>query len=138
MELQRDEIVDIPANRVKFFGGTGKMLLPSPATIEALIEKIPAHQLLTTELLRQKLTTQFNVQGVCPITTRKSLRAVAHDGEKQVAYWRVINTSGKLIPNFPGGIEGHAALLRKEGFTIDIQGKVPVVQSFTEHLAHLE
>jgi hypothetical protein len=29
MEPQEDVIVDIPKDRVKFFGGTGKMLLPS-------------------------------------------------------------------------------------------------------------
>jgi hypothetical protein len=32
MEPQEDVIVDIPADRIKFFGGTGKMLLPGPAT----------------------------------------------------------------------------------------------------------
>ena len=135
MEPQEDKIVDIPENRVKFFGCSGKMLLPSPATVEALIMKIPERHLLTMDLLRKKLTDQFNVQGTCPVTTRKSLQTVAHDAGKQVAYWRVINMSGELIAHFPGGVEEHAALLRKEGFTIDTQGKVPKVQSFTERLA---
>ena len=138
MEPQVDEIVDIPANRIKFFGGTGKMLLPGPATIAGLINHIPEHQLLTTEQLRQKLTEQFKVQGTCPVTTRKSLQAVAHDTGKRVAYWRVINTNGTLISHFPGGVEGHAALLRNEGFTINTEGKTPKVQAFRESLAHFE
>lgn len=138
MELQEDEIVDIPENRIKFFGGPGKMLLPSPATVEALIKKIPESQLLTTELLRKKLTDQFHVQGTCPVTTKKALQAVAHDASEQVAYWRVINASGNLIAHFPGGVEGQAALLRKEGFAIDTRGKVPKVQAFRERLARLD
>jgi hypothetical protein len=35
MESQKDLIVDIPKERIRFFGGGGKMLLPSPATIGA-------------------------------------------------------------------------------------------------------
>ncbi|HCI80406.1 MAG TPA: hypothetical protein DHW02_12030 [Ktedonobacter sp.] len=138
MEPQDYEIVDIPENRIKFFGGSGKMLLPGPATIEAFIKNIPEHQLLTTDLLRKKLTEQFQVQGTCPVTTRKSLQTVAHDTGKRVAYWRLINTNGTLISHFPGGVEGHAALLRQEGFTIDTQGKTPKVQAFKESLTRFE
>ena len=138
MEPQNDEIVAIPENRIKFFGGSGKMLLPGPATKEDVIKNIPEHQLLTTELLRKKLTEQFKVQGTCPVTTRKSLQAVAQDSSKRVAYWRVINANGTLISHFPGGVEGHAALLRKEGFTINTEGKTPKVQAFRESLARFE
>ncbi len=73
MEPKEDTIVDIPKDRLKFFGGAGKMLLPGPATVAALIEKVPAHKLITTNLLCQKLTQQSNVQGPAPVTTQKSL-----------------------------------------------------------------
>lgn len=138
MEPEDSQIVDIPENRVKYFGCSGKMLLPGPATVAGLIEHIPEHQLLTTDLLRKMLTEQFKVQGTCPVTTRKSLQTVAHDGSKQVAYWRVINANGTLIAHFPGGVEEQAALLRKEGFTIDTHRKIPKVLAFTNSLAHLE
>ena len=71
MEPQEDVIVDIPKDRVKFFGGTGKMLLPSPATVAALIKKIPKRKLITTNLLCKELTDQFKVRGTCPVTTQK-------------------------------------------------------------------
>ena len=137
MEPQADEIVDIPENRIKFFGGPGKMLLPSPATVEALIKMLPESRLITTDLLRQQLTLQFKVQGTCPVTTRKALQAIANDSS-QAAYWRVINQSGGLIASFPGGVEGHAELLRKEGFTIDTTGKTPKVKDFKEELVHFD
>jgi alkylated DNA nucleotide flippase Atl1 len=134
MELQEDVIVDISAAQEGFFGGPGKMLLPSHATVEALIKKIPKHQLMTTSLLRATLAAQFNVQGTCPVTTRKALVAIAQYSSHDVAYWRVIKQSGELIAKFPGGVEAHAALLKQEGFTIDSTGKAPKVKNFKASL----
>ena len=134
MEPQEDVIVDIPNERLKFFGGTGKMLLPSPATVAALLKKIPEHKLVTTSLLCLELTHQFKVRGTCPVTTQKALQAIAHGSSENIAYWRVINTNGGLIARFPGGTAGQAALLVKEGFTIDTKGKVSKVKNFRESL----
>jgi hypothetical protein len=74
MEPKEDAIVDIPTDRLRFFGGAGKMLLPGPATVAARIEKVPAHKLITTHLICQKLTQQFNVRGTCPATTKRPFR----------------------------------------------------------------
>ena len=92
MEPKEDAIVDIPKDRLRFFGGPGKMLLPGPATVAALIDKVPAHKLITINLLCQKLT--FNVRGKSPVTTQRVLQAVAHDASNEVAYWRVIKADG--------------------------------------------
>ena len=78
MEPQEDAIVDITENRLRFFGGPGKMLLPSPAIVAALIEKIPENKLISTDLLRAELTEQFNVQGTCPVTTQKALHMIEY------------------------------------------------------------
>jgi hypothetical protein len=134
MEPQEDVIVDIPKDRLRFFGGAGKMLLPGPATVAALIEKVPAHKLITTSLLCQKLTEQFNVQGTCPVTTQKALQAVAHDPRSDVAYWRVIKANGGLMTRFPGGAEGQAERLRNEGFAVDGRGKASKVKNFEDSL----
>ena len=131
---QEDLIVEIPENRLKFFGGTGKMLLPSPTTVAALIKEIPEHKLITTRILCKELTDQFKVRGTCPVTTQKALQEIAHDSANECPYWRVVNTSGGLIARFPGGVGGQAALLRKEGFAIDTKQKVPKVKGFRESL----
>jgi len=135
MEPQEDAIVDIPEHRIRYFGTSGKMLLPCTAPIATWIKKIPEHHLMTTDLLRKKLTEQFNVQGTCPVTTQKALQAVAHNESAQVAYWRMIKKNGELIASFPGGVEDHAARLQKEGFIIDTSGKHPKIQDFAAHLA---
>jgi alkylated DNA nucleotide flippase Atl1 len=135
MSLPEDIIVEIPENRVKFFGTTGKMLLPCPATVAALIQKIPAGKLITTNLLAKQLSVQFKVQGTCPVTTRKALQAIANDPNSQVAYWRVINKNGGLLASYPGGVAGQAARLTAAGFTIETGGKAAKVKDFSTHLA---
>ena len=134
MEPQEDLVVDIPKERIKFFGGAGKMLLPGPATVAALIKKVPEHKLITTRLLCQELTDQFKVKGTCPVTTQKAVQAIAHDSTKKVPYWRVIQANGGLMSRFPGGVEGQATLLRKEGFALDRKGKAAKVRNFRENL----
>jgi alkylated DNA nucleotide flippase Atl1 len=134
---EQDLIVDIPPNRVRYFGGTGKMLLPGPATIRALIQNVPTKQVITTELIRKKLTAQFHVQGTCPVTTLKALKAMANDASSGAPYWRVIKKNGNLMSTFPGGVKGQAALLRKEGIGIDTRAKTPRVRNFEERLATL-
>jgi len=134
MEQKVDAIVDIPKDRLSFFGGAGRMLLPSPTTVAALVEKVPAGKLVTTNLLCQKLAEQFNVRGTCPVTTQQALQAFAHDAGNEVAYWRVIKADGGLIARFPGGAEGQAERLTKEGFALDRRGKVPKVKNFRESL----
>ena len=129
-----DQIVDIPPNRVKFFGGSGKMLLPSPAAVESVLLEIPPHRLVTTGQLRQELTRIFGVQGTCPVTTQKALVTLAHDPENQAPYWRVINQNGGLISRFPGGVQGHAALLQTEGFNIKIQGDTRRIKNYKEYI----
>lgn len=134
MKQQEDVIVEISEQRKKFFGCSGKMLVPSQATVAAQITKIPEHKLVTADLLQRELADQFNVQVTCPVTTRKALQAIAKDSSKQVPYWRVLKKNGELFALFPGGVEGHAARLRKEGFSIDTLGKVARVHNFREDL----
>lgn len=136
--METDTIVDIPEKRVKFFGTTGKMLLPSPTTIASILHQIGENQIITTEMLSNVLADRFDVQAVCPITTRKSLTALAHDSTNTAPFWRVVKANGDLTAIFPGGAEGQAELLREEGMTIDSDGKKPRVRHFNEKLARLD
>lgn len=129
-----DMIVEIPEERVKFFGTTGRMLLPSTITVATAVQQIPAQKLITTSHLRAQLSRQFNVEGTCPVTTKKALLAIANDPGLNVPYWRVVNQNGGLISQFPGGIEGQAARLRDEGFIIEASGKTAKVKYYKDNL----
>lgn len=133
MEQQEDVIADISPAREKFFGCSGKMLLPSPKTVAAFIQKMPARKLITTELLRTKLAAQFNVQATCPVALRQALQAIANDASHKVAFWRVVKKKGELISTYKGGLNMHATLLSKDGFAIDLAGKAPKAKDFAEN-----
>ncbi len=138
MESQGDAIVEIAPQQIKFFGGPGKMVLPSPATVAALIRKIPANKVITTDLLRRTLAKQFEVEGACPVTTKKALKAIANGPDYKAPYWRVIKQNGELIDYFPGGARGHATLLRKEGLVIEAKGKALKVKQFKDNLVEFD
>jgi DNA-binding transcriptional MerR regulator/predicted transcriptional regulator YdeE/alkylated DNA nucleotide flippase Atl1 len=134
--MEADEIVPIPEKRVKFFGTTGKMLLPSPATLAAILNRIQEKQIVTTEQLSKLLAEMFEVEAVCPVTTRKSLSALANDPDNTAPFWRVVKPNGELTAIFPGGVTGQAELLMDEGVGIDVTGKSLKIKQFKDKLAH--
>ena len=130
-----DSIVQIAPQLERFFGTSGRMLKPCAATVAALVAKIPAGQLVTMDSLRRKLADQFGVEVACPYDTKMALLEIANDPSLNqsglnLAYWRVIKTNGELNPNYPGGLEAHAAFLQSEGFTVDDSGKRPRIKPF--------
>jgi alkylated DNA nucleotide flippase Atl1 len=136
MELQEDVIEDISKAREKFFGCSGKMLMPSRQTVQALLEQIPQHQLATTELIQRTLAAQFNVEVTCPVATRKALQAIAKDSSGSVAFWRVVKKNGELMSIFPGGVAFQAQQLTQQGFEIDATGKKPKVLNLKTNLVN--
>jgi alkylated DNA nucleotide flippase Atl1 len=137
MELQEDVIVDISKAREKFFGCSGKMLLPSRKTVQALLEQIPQHQLATTEWIQRTLAAQFNVEVTCPVATRKALQAIAKDSSGNLAFWRVVKKNGELMAIYPGGVAVQAEQLTQQGFEIDSTAKKPKVLNLKANLVDL-
>jgi alkylated DNA nucleotide flippase Atl1 len=134
MDDEVDAFKPIAPAQVNFFGGPGTMLLPSPKTVAAMLKRVPARRLITTDLLRQKLAEQFGVQGTCPMTTRRALQTIANDPKGKAPYWRVINQNGQLIDRFPGGAAAQGARLEAEGFVIDTGGPKPRLKAFKDRL----
>ncbi len=137
VELQEDVIADISKAREKFFGCSGKMLLPSRKTVEALLRRIPHYQLATTELIQRTLAAQFNVEVTCPVATRKALQAIAKDPSGNLAFWRVVKKNGELLAIFPGGVAVQAERLRQQGFEVDTTAKKPKVVNLKANLVQL-
>jgi alkylated DNA nucleotide flippase Atl1 len=123
-----DSIVEIAPQLERFFGMTGRMLKPSVKTIAAMLAHIPSGQVMTTDSLRRTLADQFGVEVTCPYDTKMALLAISHDpilnaSGLNVPFWRVVKANGELIPKFAGGLEVQVALLRAEGFTVNVDGK---------------
>ncbi len=137
LDFEENHFKDIAPPQMAYFGGPGKMLIPSRATVEAVIRRIPESKVLTTDRLRRKLADDFGVQGTCPVTTRKILRLIASDAQG-AAYWRIVKQNGELIDSFPGGVGAQAALLEGECIAINSKGKAPKVEALRDKLAQIK
>ena len=122
----------------------GKMLVPRPLDIDALVRKIEKGKLATIDQIRKRLAHDFHAGYTCPLCSGMFLRIAAEAAEEDLAqgqqhvtpYWRVIKANGCLNEKLPGGVEGQAARLREEGHTIEPgKGrKPPVVKDFERYL----
>lgn len=118
MHMLVDEIVPISPDRQKFFGVAGRMLLPCPDTVAALLREVPSGKVVTMEVLRGELARRRGVEAVCPFQTKQALRAIAEKPEG-IPFWRLVAKNGALLKYLPGGVEKHAALLKKERVPIE-------------------
>ena len=117
-ELRSDVIVDIPKEQEHRFGCSGKMLKPSRASVEALVEKIPQGMVMTTTSLRKTLAERHNAQVTCPFLTKRALMAIAQDSHTTSPLWRVVMANGEMIAAYPGGGTEQAKRLKNEGVMI--------------------
>lgn len=143
---QEPRVVDVPPKMVKRFG-TGKMLIPTPLLVDALIRKTQKGKLVTMNQIRERLAKDFHVNSTCPLTTGIFIRIAAEAAEEDLRmgkkritpYWRVLKADGSLNEKFPGGAEAQAAYLKEEGYSI-LAGKgkkPPKVKEFEKYLQKL-
>lgn len=127
-KLEKDiqpKLVDIPdkwASRI----GQGKMLVPSPLLVDAVIQKIKKGKLATVNNIRDFLADEYKADMTCPLTTGIFLNIAANAAQEDKAkgkskitpWWRVLKEGGQLNPTYPGGIKQQRQLLKQEGFDI--------------------
>ena len=114
--------------------GRGRMLIPRPLDVDAMMRKVEKGKLATANQIRERLAREHGADLTCPLVTGIFLRIAAEvaeedfrEGATQVTpYWRVVRADGSLNEKFPGGAEAQAARLSKEGHSIDPgRGKKP-------------
>ena len=137
------KIVQISKKMEKRFG-KGKMLIPKPLDVDAIIRRVKKGNLITQEQIREQLAKKFKVNVTCPITTGIFVRICAETAEEDrkagkkeaTPWWRVIKSDGGLNEKFPGGVKAQANYLKKEGFSIlPSKGREPPkVKNFEKYL----
>jgi len=111
--------------------GTGTMVIPAPAEVDALMRTVRRGRLITINQIRARLAKKHAADVCCPITTGIFAWIAAHAAEEDVAdgkkritpYWRTLKTGGELNPKYPGGLEKLKRRLRQEGHTLVTRGK---------------
>ena len=136
---QEAKIVDIPPRMQARFG-KGKMLIPKPLDVDALIGRVPEGKLSTVLQLRRVLAKRSKVDVTCPLCTGIFVRISAEAAEEErragkksvTPYWRVISSEGRLNPKFPGGVAQQSRMLSAEGHKVlrAAGKKAPAVADF--------
>lgn len=111
----------------------GRMLIPSPNAVAAVINTVPAGRLLTLSALRRSLALTYGADYTCPITTGIFLRIVAdaaeeermHGARSTTPWWRVVRDDGTLFIKLPGGVKRHAESLESEGIEVVRVRRIP-------------
>ncbi len=122
----------------------GKMLIPRPLDVDALIRRVPEGKLITDVQLRDRLAKDRRADYACPLTTGIFVWIASETSEEDRAqgrfpvtpYWRLVKADGCLNPRYPGGTDAQAERLRGEGHTVEPgKGKKPPrVKDFEKRL----
>jgi alkylated DNA nucleotide flippase Atl1 len=129
------ELVDTPK---------GRMYIPRPLEVDALMRQVPSGKLATTDRIRERLAREHGADYACPLVTGIFVRLAAEAavetiqaGERPVTpFWRTIRGDGSLNEKYPGGTAEQARLLGREGHAV-VPGKgkkPPKVADFEQHL----
>ena len=114
--------------------GRGRMLIPKPLDVDALVREIHQGKPATVDQIRERLARDFQADLTCPLTTGIFLRIAAEAAEEDLSrgerditpYWRVVRSDGSLNEKLPGGVEAQASRLREEAHSIEPgRGKKP-------------
>jgi len=128
--VKEPKIVDDPK-------GKGKMLIPTPRLVDALVRQIPRGKVSTSTEIRRKLAEDFNVDLACPLATGWFIKIVVGAAEEELRmgaeidkvapYWRVVKPNGCLPVKYPVSLSILAERLRVEGVKIaEKRGKLYV------------
>ena len=130
---QKPRIFEIPARMQGRFG-TGRMVIPRPLDVDALIRRVPRGRLVTVLQLREELARRSKADVACPLCTGIFVRIAAETAEEErragkktvTPYWRIVTGEGRLNPKFPGGTMAQERMLAREGHVIrGTNGKKP-------------
>src|SRR5216683_707471 len=122
--------------------GEGKMVIPAPMEVDALMKQVPKGRVVTINELRAALAAKHKADFACPMTTGIFSWIAAHaaaeaeaEGAKRITpYWRTLKKGGELNPKYPGGVGAVAKKLRGEGHKIIQKGKHSFVVGFERSL----
>ena len=138
------KVVTIPKKMEKRLG-RGKMVIPSPLCVDALMRKARKGRLLTIDEIRKSIAREHQVTTTCAMVAgiHANIAAKAADelecqGQKRfTAYWRTLKTGGELNPKFPGGIDGLKVRLESEGHQVIQKGKRWFVEDYEKKITKL-
>ena len=134
------EVKEVSSKECKW--GEGKMVIPSPRDVDALMHKVPKGKLTTTNELRNALAKKYHADFTCPLTTGIFTWIAAGAAEEEKAagkknttpYWRTLKKDGEVNSKYPGGVAAQRKLLVSEGHSVVTEGKKILVVDYQKNL----
>lgn len=128
------KLVNIPAKMAARLGVKGKMLVPSPIEVDAMMRRVRRGQVTTVAAIREKLARKHGAAIACPLATGifcwiAANAAEEKGGPRKTPYWRTLKTGGVLNEKYPGGALAQKRLLEAEGQLVIQEGKFWKVES---------
>lgn len=125
--------------------GGGRMLIPHPTEVDALIREVGKGKIVTLDEIRAVLARKHGADICCPMTAGIFVNVVAaaaeedrSAGKRRIApYWRCLKKNGELNPKFPDGLKRQQVQLEGEGHFIVKRGKRLFVADYEKKLAKL-
>jgi methylated-DNA-protein-cysteine methyltransferase-like protein len=85
--------------------------------VEAIVAQIP----------KGKVMTYGQLAGLCGnARAARIVGGIAHFGDPDLPWQRVVNKQGGLAAGYPGGRRGHRGVLESEGYTVSVDDRVDV------------
>ena len=134
-----EDISDQPAAVARY--GGARMLIAEPLQYNEVMARIPEEKVTTTDRIRAYLAARSGADFTCPLTCGIFVNICANASAERetdlIPYWRTLKAKGELNEKYPGGIEGHKAMLEMEGHTVMQKGKRFFVKDFEDKLFEL-
>jgi hypothetical protein len=110
-----------------------KMLIATPAIIDAYVRQIPRGKSSTLKTLRQDLATEYRADYTCPVTSGIFLRIVAEAAHEQwkkgaplksiAPFWRIVEETSPLNNKFSFGATFVKTQRKREGILSEEKAK---------------
>ena len=132
------KVCEVRAGQKGIRSGEGRMVVPAPREVDALMKQVPRGRVVTINELRAALARKHGADFACPITTGIFSWIAAHAaaeleaaGRKRVTpFWRTLKAGGEVNPKYPGGVEAVGKRLRAEGHRLVKKGKRTMVEGY--------
>jgi alkylated DNA nucleotide flippase Atl1 len=122
------------------------VVLTNPGEVVAIMRRVPEGKLITLREICEAIARQHGVKACCTLTAgifvmtaaNAAAGAAKEGNDLEIPYWRTLKIGGFLNEKYPGGEEGHKALLEKEGHEVLAKGKKHYVKDYQRDLVTIK
>jgi len=88
---------------------------------------------MVAQIPKGRVMTYGQIAALCGnARAARIVGGIAHFGDPELPWQRVVNKSGGLAAGYPGGVQGHAQHLKAEGIAISDDFKVNISELLWE------